>query len=186
MGDAITILVALFFGELRLLGNFEHRFRDLCTAGALSGPNEELTILLPKRGIEHLIIVLKCSCTLRAERGIGNFINNTRNWKFNSCTQMLVHFQGWTRNWQSDCLTRINKYLNIALPLSALITRILSIDGGIILHENLRRIGVWLCSAQLVNFLFGVKIPSEMFQSVMMKVLVIQKAETFRIYFYRK
>ena len=78
---SITILVALFFGELRLLGNFEHRFRDLCTAGALSGPNEELTILLPKRGIEHLIIVLKCSCTLMAERGIGNSNNKTRDFK---------------------------------------------------------------------------------------------------------
>ena len=71
--------VALFLGELRLQGNFEHQFRDLCTAGALSGPNEELTILLPKRGIEHLIIALKCSCTFRAERGIGNFIDETRN-----------------------------------------------------------------------------------------------------------
>ena len=76
---SITILVALFFGELRLLGNFEHQFRDLCTAGALSGPNEELTILLLKRGFEHLIIAVKCSCTFRAKRGIGNFIDKTRN-----------------------------------------------------------------------------------------------------------
>ena len=70
---AITILVALFCWGIRLLGNFEHRFRDLCTAGALSGPREELAILLLKRGIDNLIIVLKCSCTFRAERGIGNF-----------------------------------------------------------------------------------------------------------------
>ena len=69
----ITILVALFCWGIRLLGNFEHRFRDLCTAGALSGPREELAILLLKRGIDNLIIVLKCSCTFRAERGIGNF-----------------------------------------------------------------------------------------------------------------
>ena len=77
--SSITILVALFCGELRLLGNFKHRFRDLCTAGALSGPNEELTILLPKQGIELFIIVLNCSCTLMAERGIGNFIDKMRN-----------------------------------------------------------------------------------------------------------
>ena len=75
----ITILVALFCWGIRLLGNFEHRFRDLCTAGALSGPCEELAILLLKRGIDNLIIVLKCSCTFRAEQGIGNFIVKTRN-----------------------------------------------------------------------------------------------------------
>ena len=69
-----TILAALFFGELRLLGNFEHHFRDLCTACALWGLNEELAIVLQKWGIGDLIIVFKCSCTFRAERGIDNFI----------------------------------------------------------------------------------------------------------------
>ena len=65
----------------RLWEKAKHRFRDLCTAGALSGPCEELAILLLKRGIDNLIIVLKCSCTFRAERGIGNFIDGMRKWK---------------------------------------------------------------------------------------------------------
>ena len=130
LGQSNTILVALFCWGIRLLGNFEHRFRDLCTAGALSGPREELAILLLKRGIDNLIIVLKCSCTFRAERGIGNFNAKTWNWPFYYCTHMLVHFQGQTRNWQFYYLSRIEKRNISILPFLRLSPQILTIGGG--------------------------------------------------------
>ena len=58
----------------RLWEKAKRQFRDLGTAGALSGPCEELAILLLKRGIDNLMFVLKCLCTFGAERGIGNWV----------------------------------------------------------------------------------------------------------------
>ena len=74
--DHSGIKRALRWFTKKALEKVKHHFHDLYMAGALSGPNEELAILMQKRGIDHLIIVPKCCCTFRAKQEIGSFIAN--------------------------------------------------------------------------------------------------------------